>query len=365
MVSDPLRRARRDFAKGRYARVLSSLEPMTLSYRDSHLFHFLLGCSCLVTGDIGGASTYLRRAEQLNFRHAPTLAGLAAVHVRRGETDKAVQLYLDILGREPGNRFAQKSLAFLRTNSDPERLAGLVKSGGISVLYPVPSPVRAFTVRFLPAALIAALALLGVYGIAVRLPGILRDRKPGREGLESFLLSKGERENPVVAAGGFEFVLTEGEARATFEKAKKLFSDWNDEAALVELNRILLSNAAPSIKSKAETLKGFIREPDFSNIKKKYTYGDVLRAPRLFDGVAILWKGQAGNVRESNSAVQFDLLVGYQDKKNLEGVVAVTFPYDLRVPAGAPIEVLGRVRAEEDGFRLEGIAVHELRDGAP
>lgn len=365
MVSDPLRRARRDFEKGRYSRVLSSLEPLALSYRDSHLFYFLLGCSCLVTGDVGGASTYLRRAEQLNFRHAPTLAGLAAVHVRRGETDKAVQLYLDILGREPGNRFAQKALAFLRTNSDPERLAGLVQSGGIAVLYPVPSRIRALSARLLPAAAIAALAILAIYGTAVRLPSVLQDRNPGRDGLEAFLLSEDERENPVVAAGGFEYVLTEGEARAVFERAKKLFAAWNDEAALVELNRILLSNAAPSIKTKAETLKGFIREPDFTNIKKKYDYGEVLRSPRLFDGVAVLWKGQAGNVRESAVQVQFELLVGYQDKKNLEGVVSVTFPFALRVPAGAPIEVLGRVRPGETGFRLEGIAVHELREGPP
>lgn len=365
MVSDPLRKARKDFHKGYYSRVLSSLEPMTLSYRDSHLFYFLMGTSCLATGDVGGAATYLRRAEQLNFRHSPTLAALAAVHVRRGETDKAIQLYLDILSREPGNALAKRALLFIKSNSDPDRLAALVKSGGIAVLYPVPPAVHRFAARYLPVFLAVILGAFLALTLVPRAVTLFQEASPGRAGLENFLLTEVERENPVAAAGGFEYVLTEREALSSFERAKKLFAAWNDEAALVEINRILLSNAAPSIKSKAETLKGFVREPDFTNIREKYTYSDVARSPRLFDGVAVLWKGQAGNVRDSGTGLQLDLLVGYQDKKNLEGIVAVTFAFPLRVAAGVPLEILGRVRPASEGFRLEGIAVHELRDGNP
>lgn len=363
MSSDPLRTAQKDFRKGYYARVLSSLEPLSLSYRDSHQFFFLMGTSCLVTGDVGGAATYLRKAEQLNFRHSPTLAALAAVHVRRGETDKAIQLYLDILSREPGNRFARRALQFLKTNSDPERLAALAKSGKIAVLYPVPSPAIRLGYRFLP--LVFVLVAVGGAG-AVLLPRgveLIRNRAPSRPGLEQFLLTEGEKKNPVSTAGGFEYVLTEKEAIASFEKAKKLYTSWNDEAALVELNRILLSNAAPPLKTKAETLKGFIREPDFTNVRERYSYTDVARSPRLFDGVAVIWKGQASNVRESVNGIRFDLLVGYQDKKNLEGIANVDFPFLLRVPPGVPLEILGRVRPTEGGFRIEGIAVHELPEG--
>jgi tetratricopeptide (TPR) repeat protein len=365
MVSDPLRKAQKDFRKGYYARVLSSLEPLTLSYRDSHLFYFLMGTSCLATGDVGGAATYLRRAEQLNFRHSPTLAALAAVHVRRGETDKAIQLYLDILSREPGNAFAKRALLFIKSNSEPERLAALVKSGGLSALYPVPPAARRLAARYLPGFLLVALAVFTVLTLIPRAATLLPKAPPDRAGLEGFLLTEGERENPVSVAGAFEYVLTEEEALSVFERAKKLFSAWNDEAALVEINRLLLSNAAPSIKSKAETLKGFVREPDFTNIRERYSYADVARSPRMFEGVAVLWKGQAGNVRESGTGVELDLLVGYQDKKNLEGLVAVSFPFSLRISAGVPLEILGRVRPAPAGFRLEGIAVHELRDGGP
>lgn len=365
MVSDPLRKANEEFRKGQYARVLARLEPLALSYRDSHLFYFLLGSSCLATGDIGGAATYLRRAEQLNFRHPPTLAALAAVHVRRGETDKAVQLYLDILSRDPGNKFARKALEFLKSNSDPERLASLVKSGGIAALYPLPSRVGRFAARYLRFALAAVLGAFLAGLLVSRAPGMFRDTIPSRAGLEGFRLTEGERKDPVVAAGGFEFVLTEREALAAFEEAKKSFAAWNDEAALVEINRILLSNAAPSIKVKAESLKGFIREPDFTNIKQAYSFSDVSRSPNLFDGVAVLWKGQASNLRASDGGLQLDFLVGYHERKNLEGVVSVSFSFPLRVSPGAPLEILGRVKPSTEGFTLEGIAVHEMRGDSP
>jgi len=365
MSSDPLRKAQKEYRKGRYTRVLSQLEPLALSYRDSHLFYYLMGTSCLFTGDIGGASTYLRRAEQLNFRHSPTQAALAAVHVRRGETDKAVQLYLDILGREPGDRLALKALSFLKSNSDPERLLALVNSGGISALYPKPSWLSRLASR--SGGLLLAAAFFAVFGLYV-LPltvRAIRDVPPSRAGMDGFQLTSTERDNPVMAAGSFEFLLTEKEAVSSFERAKRLFSAWNDEAALVEINRILLSNAASSIKNKAETLRGFIREPDFTNVKERYSYSDVIRSPNLFEGVAVLWKGQASNLREGEGGPAFDFLVGYHEKKTLDGIVPVSFQIPVRVSPGAPLEILGRIRLSAAGFRIEGIAVHELRGETP
>lgn len=365
MVSDPLHKANEDFRKGYYTRVISRLEPLALSYRDSYLFYYLLGTSCLVTGDIGGASTYLRRAEQLNFRHSPTLAALAAVHFRRGETDKAVQLYLDILGRDPVNKFARKALDFIKSNSDPERLPAIVESGGISALYPVPSRIRRLFARYLRPALFVVLAASVAGFLLSRAPGMIRDAAPSRTGLEGFRLTDEERKDPVVAAGSFEFVLTEREALASFEKAKRYFSSWDDEAALVEINRILLSNAAPSIKAKAESLKGFIREPDFTNVRQFFSYSEVARSPNLFEGVAVIWKGQASNVRTTDEGLQLDFLVGYHEKKTLEGVVAVSFSFPLRITPGSPLEILGRIRSSPEGFKMDGIAVHEMRGENP
>ena len=362
MSSDPLRKAQRDFLNGNYSRVISYLEPLSLTYRDSHLFYYLLGASCLYTGDIGGASTYLHRAEQLNFRHAETLAALAAVHVRRGETDKAVQLYLDILEREPGNRFAKKALDFLKSNSGEEKIAKLASSGAIAALYPKPPALTRKIVR-IGGSLVLVLIIVGA--LFFLLPNVVHkigEANPSRDGLEAFTLTADEKDNPVTVQGEFKYVLTEREALSVFENAKRLFRTWHDEAALVELNRLLLSNASPSIKNKAETLKGFIKDPDFSSVKDRYAYTDVARDPHLFEGVAVLWKGSATNIQDEETGPRFDFLVGYQDRKRLEGVVTVQVAFPIRLTPGRPLEVLGRVRIIENGFEIEGLAIHELAE---
>ncbi|MCK7470905.1 MAG: hypothetical protein MZU95_09050 [Desulfomicrobium escambiense] len=150
-----------------------------------------------------------------------------------------------------------------------------------------------------------------------------------------------ERDNPVVAAGTFEFVLTEKEALISFERAKKLFSAWNDEAALVEINENPAFQRRPIHQEQGGDLEGFLREPDFTNVRERYSYSDVARSPRLFDGVAVLWKGQASNVREGEGGPSFDFLVGYHEKKNLDGIVAVTFRGSVRVTPGTPLEYWG------------------------
>jgi len=362
MSYDPLRRAQRDFLHGRYTKVISLLEPLSLTYRDSHLFHYLLGASCLFTGDIGGASTYLRRAEQLNFRHADTLAALAAVHVRRGDTDKAVQLYLEILEREPGNRFAQKSLTFLRSNSDPVRISELTNSGDISVLYPKPPvSIKRKAHIFGVAALFIALAS-AVFFLSPKAIHAIKNAHPARAGIDDVKLTDQERKNPVTLEGGFEYVLTEKEAIASFERAKDLFRTWHDEAALVEINRILLSNAAPAIKNKAETLKSFVRIPDFTSVKDRYEYGEIARDPRIFDGVAVIWKGSAANIRDEEKGPSFDFLAGYQSKTKLEGIVPAHVSFPLTLPPGVPIELLGRIHPSGKSFMIEVIAVHELQE---
>jgi len=160
----------------------------------------------------------------------------------------------------------------------------------------------------------------------------------------------------------FDFILTEKEAISTFEHAKGLFRTWHDEAALIEINRILLSNAAPSIKSKADTLKGFVRKPDFTTVKDKYEYSIVAREPRLFEGVAVIWKGAATNITDEDNGPTFDFLVGYHDKKRLEGIVTVKISFPMKIPSGIPIEILGRIRPAGKSFMLEGLSMHELRE---
>ncbi|MCX7025792.1 MAG: hypothetical protein NT080_14430 [Spirochaetes bacterium] len=358
---DELLKAERLLARGRYEAVITTLEPLVLSYRDSYIYYYLLGSAFLRTGDVGGALDCLRRAEQLNFKHAGTQIALAAIHVRKGETEKAVRIYLEVLDREPSNATASHALKFLRAKSDQESIAKAVADGSIALIYPRHRrDIRAFALFAAIAAFIGAVSVFagpGLLGVARSLT------QPNRPGLASVQLTDEDRKNPVSSSGGFVYVLSEREAIEVFEKAKRLFSEYRDEAALVECNRIARSNASPAVKNKAAALRSFVRPPSFENMKDFFTYQDVKKDPRLYEDVAVSWRGLAANVLTTENGVIFDFLAGYENKKRLDGIVAAktAFKFDLSVDRS--IEILARVKPlTESSFELEAVSIHELQE---
>lgn len=353
--------ATRLFRRGRYGKAIAILEPLVVQYRDSRDFHYVLGASCLAMGDSGGAAVHLRRARQLDFRHAPTALALAALHVRRLETDKAVELYLEILSVRPGDRRARKALEFLRNNSDPERLAELASSGRLRVLYPRPDPIAAYG-PWAAAALALALAAFAVpatFEFGRRLAEAARPVRPGVSAIE---LDPSIRAEPVTTGGAFRYVLTEREALEAFDRAKRLFADYRDDAALVELNRLALSNASEALKAKAAELRTWARKPTFPTLRDRFPYAEVARDGALYEGVGVSWSGMAANVATGPAGTAFDLLVGYDRKRRLEGIVKVELSFEAEVPVDRALEVLGLVRNADGAFRLEGLALHELKE---
>jgi hypothetical protein len=96
----------------------------------------------------------------------------------------------------------------------------------------------------------------------------------------------------------------------------------------------------------------------FINMPDRFAISDVNAIPRLYDGVAVIWKGLPANIEMSEAGTNFELLVGYHDKRKLDGIVAVRAPFELRLPPDRPVEVLARVKATSGGFILECVAVH-------
>lgn len=353
MAKNPLDEAEALFRRRRWANLISLLEPLTAVYRESARFSVMLGCAYLHREDTGGAYSCFRRAQSLDYRDVDAALGLAAVHIRRGESDKAVQQYIDALERHPRDRRAKRGLGLLRKTASGGDEA--VPARQLRSLYPRP-PRRWRLVAVVVAAVAAlTLAALAWPAIAER----IRDAKPLRDGVAAFSLSAAEAASPVGSDGEFDIVLTEREALEAFDKAKRLFSDYRDEAALVELNRLLVSNATRQIKAKATALALYVREPSFLSMPDRYAYAEVAAFPRLYEGVGIVWKGLPANVSSSGSSTTFDLLVGYHDRKRLEGIVPVKMAFESRLQPDRPVEVLARVRNQGKAFYLECLAIHE------
>ncbi|PKL09513.1 MAG: hypothetical protein CVV51_03440 [Spirochaetae bacterium HGW-Spirochaetae-7] len=353
MARNPLEEAEALYRRRRWAQLINLLEPLSAVYRETARYSVLLGCAYLYKEDTGGAYSCFRRAQSLDFRDVGAALGLAAVYVRRGDTEKAVQLYVEILERQPHSRKALRGLDYLRKGTGHERGLSIRQARS---LYPEPHA------RWgLFAVIVGALALAGLaVWSGPYMLGMVRNALPRRDGVADIVLSPEERAAPVGSGGGFIVVLTEKEAIATFDKAKRLFSDYRDEAALVELNRLLGSNATRQVKAKAESLARYVREPSFLSMPDRFSYADVAASSWLYEGVGVVWKGLAANAANGASGTSFELLVGYHDRQRLEGIVPVRAAFDTRLTPDRPVEILARVRnIQGTGFWLECLAIHE------
>jgi len=360
MARTVLDRAERLFAAARHAELISLLEPQVPVYRESARFYYLLGSSCLRAGDVGGAGTYLKRAESLAPVDADVLLALAALEIRRGDSKKAVDYYLRTLEARPGDRLASRGLSVLKTEGGPEGLAALVSSGKIVNLYPGAKSLRPIVEKAIVVAAVLVAAVVVVIAASHLVKNIAESRKPRPE-VAAVSLSSAERGSPVATGGEFRYALTEAQVLASFEKAKDFFQSYRDNAALVEINRILGSNASASIKAKASSLKGFVGKPDFRTLKDAPSYADVARDPALYDGCAVAWKGMAANVEARDGASSFDFLVGYHDKNRLEGIAKARIA-DVAVPVDRPLELLASLSTSKGTICLEVVAIHELQD---
>jgi tetratricopeptide (TPR) repeat protein len=367
MKLDPiLTRAVRLARRGSYDAAIRTLEPEVTRYHDSFRYYYILGASCLRVGDFQGALTYFKLAREVRIRDPNALLGMAVLYLRRGETDRAVDFYLEVQELEPANRSARKALSIIRRYAGRNRIADWLESGELRRLYPPlpsipPDPKRL---------LLSGLAFFGLAGIVfilllrlhvINLPG---SRGP-RPLVSGIVLEQDDRERPVETGGVYRYILTRNQVLEYYDRGLTVFAEYRDEAARLYFNRIIESNASEGIKSKARLVLSNMEIPGFDTFKRQdnYSYSEVIKDPALYQGCHVIWQGMATNIQNSASRTSFDFLIGYDTRQSLEGITAVDFDRAVVVNPERPLEVLARIlpasTGRGQGIRLEGIAVHQ------
>ena len=353
-----LTKAARLANKGKYGDAIQILEPEIVRYHDSFRYHYILGTSCLYSKDYGGAFTYLKRARDIKMQDPSVLLGIAYLFLHRGETDRAVDLYLEILELEPENSRAKKALGVIQKQENTELLIDFLESGKLKKILP-PLVSVPFSFRKLILPLIVILACFFAVGT---FQYITRSREQ-RSGYSISALIREEQNLPVGTDGTFRYILTKNEVLAGYERARRYFTEYRDEAAKTELNRILESNASDAVKNKARLLISYTSIPGFENIKDRFLYSQVAADPILYRDCHVVWKGMATNLDEKENSTNFQFLVGYDTRNTLEGIISVKFDRVILLDTNYPLEVLGRVVPSSSdtrgSFRLEGIAIHQ------
>jgi hypothetical protein len=364
-----LSKASRLIRSGKYVAARRTLEPEVNRYHGSYRYYYLLGNTCLRAGDFGDALTYFRLANEANKRDPLAILGLAALYLRRGDTSRALEFYLEVLELKPNNRIAKNALKIIRRNAGTEKFTAWLESGKLpSVFPPVAFPGFTSKEKLCGVAVLFAAAML-TFSVMVHLKYLRNPFNPrgDRQGITGVSLTREERLEPIQTGGSYRYEFA-GRVQAveTYEKALALFSAYRDEAARVNLNRILESNAAESLKNRARIIISFMETPTFDTFKRadNAEFQDVEKEPALYQGVHVIWQGRPANLSMSDRETTFDLLIDYDPDKNInviKGMPVVTFNRAIPLDQGKQLEVLGRIIGLDLGGRiyLEGIAIHQ------
>lgn len=82
---------------------------------------------------------------------------------------------------------------------------------------------------------------------------------------------------------------------------------------------------------------------------------------KLYNNCYIHWKGRLSNLLITENLIMFDFLVGYDEKKILEGIIPVIMNFGARIDSDFPIEVLGKIIETDDGYFIEAVSVHQYQ----
>lgn len=354
MTRKSLSDARRLFRARRYAEVIRLLEPEVFRYRESHQYFSLLGFSCLQMGDLGGASSYITRAQQLKPGDIDALLGLAAIQLKKADAEGALKRWLEVLDEDPKNPVARRGMDLLRKGLSRDKLQEMIDSGRIRQLYP---PRKGGGNRaWIIVGVILVAAVLGSGLLALSLA---RQRVPSRPRVAEVELPP-DLPRLIDDSATARYTFSERQVRQVFQKVKTELLAFHDNLAVVEANRLILSNASLQVKERARLLKGFAVRPSFTTIRDSFPYTAVAREPGLYDGCAVAWRGKLANLAMTEQSLSFDLLVGYENERELAGIVAVVLDFAVQLENGIPLEVLGIVAAADGRVSLKGVSLYRL-----
>ena len=136
MAKDALSLAWLDMRRRRFATAIKRLEAKKEIYEENFEYYVTLGIACLYVGDIGASSSYFQLARRIKLTDTRLLLGQAAIFLRRGDTARALQYYLEIKENDPLNKTADEAMEFIRVHGNYDTICRWVDTGKIEQFYP-------------------------------------------------------------------------------------------------------------------------------------------------------------------------------------------------------------------------------------
>ncbi len=357
MAKDAVSLAWLDMRRRRFATAIKRLEAKKEIYEENFEYYITLGIACLYVGDIGAASSYFQMARRIKLSDTRLLLGQAAIFLRRGDTARALQYYLEVKENDPMNKTADSAMEFIRVHGNYDTICRWVDTGRIEQFYP---PLGTNPDKIALIGIAAAAFALGVVFTIAFFPRGQQYIGP-RADLTKLELSteeKSDAKEKDLSTQSYAYVLSNKEINKRYNNALQYFQEHRDNAAQVEVNVILNSDASLAIKKKARLLMGYFEIPDFETVSDVPSYSEAAENPALYLDCWVNWGGKISNaVTYEDGSYSCDLLVGNENLSKYEGTVRVRFDSDPAVDPSKPVRILGKIVLEDGMPALAGRAI--------
>ncbi|MCL2792638.1 MAG: tetratricopeptide repeat protein [Spirochaetaceae bacterium] len=354
-MSKNFKKAEKKFKQGKYSDVIRYLEPEVFKHRENERFYYYLGISCLFLGDFGGANSYLRRALQIKPDSSQML-GLAVVHLKHGNPSEAIRIWLDILDKDPENKYARRSLDILRKSETLEKIPEDFLAKNINKFLPHFDNTKFYNLSRYAILTVSALIILTTlfFGSISLIRNIHSSRDPFPE------LTISRNLSDIVTSGDFLIELQPREIVTLFEQAKLHFINNRDNDARININTLLNSNASESVKDSARLLDSYLRSPDARHFRNTITYRMIAERPYLYHNCYVRWSGRIANIQVFEDSFSCDFLIGYHTGRIVEGIVNLTIDFPVVLDEHFSYEIIGRLKTDGPHLTVEVLSLRNF-----
>lgn len=359
MAKDALDLAWKQMCRRNFGQAIKILESGADIYEENSDYYIMLGTACLYAGDMGTAYAYYQKARKITLTDVNLLIGQAAIFLRRGDTEKALNYYIEVLELEPGNQIAKDAMEFIRVHGDYTTICRWVDTGRIQQFFP---KLGVNPDKVLYAFIGVLFCVAGCFSAWNYAKNRTRPVTGPRMDLSSIQLSVDEKEKAQstdLSSGACHYLLSNREITQSYEKALEYFQKGDDNHAQMEINRLLNSNAALSIKQKANVLMTYLVVPGFDTLSFSPDIKDIEKDPELYLDCYVIWNGRVSDVIETENSYEARFLVGYETMKNIDGIVNVKFSSKISIESDKPVRILGKINKEDGNLVLDGLAVYQ------
>jgi len=348
--------AYRSYRAGRYADAAVLLENLASSGARDPYPLLLLSLAHLQLGRFARSDEILKKIAAVDQHYRPYNQLRAYLYMKGApDFESALSLYVDLIGKYPGDRTLARAQRVLRKARDFERfqreaklddfvqvprpprgsLFGFTERSGRTAPVSAPARRREFRIsrrlkRKLAISVALAAAIAGAAALFMARGSIgdyFRERAAAPSGMETV-------DQVTLDGSGFdlvekisrtrrpEFYYSGTALRDDFLNSKQLIRGGRYNDALLLINKILSSNANMPVKERASFLRRFIvniEDREWADIPLK----SITERPHLYGGVSVLWRGRVANLKKRQGAIVFNLLVDYRSEDVFAGVADV------------------------------------------